>query len=154
MSANTTSEEITNAFKTIAKEMATKIDKNASYPAIFNSFPKDGLIPHTQAYITQNYIGHEFLKPVYTADYNWNDNKIQLFVIDGKTKDGAKKILSDYFDFTKQSQNFTEGNLIVDDRYNGNIPVVWKGQYIVGAFSSNGEKFSEIVYDFLNRFSR
>jgi hypothetical protein len=151
MSANTTSEEITNTFKSIAKEMATKIDKNASYPAIFDSFPIDGLIPYTQTYITQNYIGHEFLKPVYTSDYNWNDKKIQLFVIDGKTKDDAKKILSDYFNFTKQSQNFTEGNLTVEDRYNGNIPLVWKGQYIIGVFSSNGDTFSENVYDFLNQ---
>jgi hypothetical protein len=154
MSANTTSEEITNAFKTIAKEMATKIDKTASYPAIFNSFPKDGLIPHTQTYITQNYIGHKFLKPVYTADYNLNGKKIQLFVIDGTTKDDAKKILSDYFSFTKQSQNFTEGNLTVEDRYNGNIPVVWREQYIIGAFNSNGEVFSDNIYDLLNRFNR
>jgi hypothetical protein len=154
MSANTTGEEVTKAFKTIAREMAAKIDEKASYPAIFNSFPKDGLIPYTQAYITKNYIGHEFLKLVYTADYNVNDKKIQLFVIDGKTKDVAKQILSDYFIFTKQSQDFTEGNLTVEDRYNGNIPVVWRGQYIVGAFSSNGETFSESIYGFLNGFDR
>jgi hypothetical protein len=152
MSANNKSEEITKIFKEIAKGLAVKIDANASYPEIFDSFPKDGLIPHTQAYITKNYIGHEFLKPAYTADYSIDGQKFQLFVIDGKTKDGAKKILDDYFGFTKQTLNFTEGNLRAEDRYNGNIPIVWKGQYIVGAFRESGEDFSKNIYDFLSRF--
>ncbi|MDR1886483.1 MAG: hypothetical protein LBQ70_01075 [Prevotellaceae bacterium] len=152
MSSNSQSEAVTNAFKEIAAGLAAKIDTSASYPDIFDSFPKDGLIPHTQAYITQNYIGHEFLKPVYTADYNRNEQKIQLFVIDGKTREGAKKILSDYFGFTKQSLNFAEGNLRADDRYNGNIPIVWRGQYVIGAFRESGGDFSKDIYDFLNRF--
>jgi hypothetical protein len=152
MSSNSHSEEITKVFKEIAKGLAMKIDANASYPEIFDSFPNDSLIPHTQAYITKNYIGHEFLKPVYTADYSLNGLKFQLFVIDGKTKDGAKKILNDYFGFTKQPLNFTAGKLVAKDRYNGNIPIVWKGQYVIGAFRENGEDFPDEIYDFLNRF--
>jgi hypothetical protein len=152
MSANAKGEAVTNAFKEIAKGLAAKIDTNASYPDIFKLFPKDGLIPHTQAYVTQNYIGHEFLKPVYTAVYDWNEQKVQLFVIDGKTKEGAKKILDDYFSFTKQPLNFEEENLLAEDRYNGNIPLIWKGQYIIGAFRESGEDFSKDIYEFLNRF--
>ncbi|MDR1130139.1 MAG: hypothetical protein LBK96_04080 [Prevotellaceae bacterium] len=152
MSANAKSETVANAFQEIAKGLAAKIDANASYPEIFKRFPKDGLIPHTQAYITQNYIGHEFLKPVYTSDYSLNEQKFQLFVIDGKTKDGAKKILNDYFGFTKQPLDFAEGNLSAEDRYNGNIPIVWKGQYLIGAFRESGENFSKDIYEFLNRF--
>jgi hypothetical protein len=153
MSSNNKSETITNIYKEIAKGLSTKIDSNASYPAIFDLFPKDGLIPHTQAYITKNYIGHEFLKPVYTANYDINGQKFQFFVIDGKTKEGAKKILDDYFGFTKQSVDFTEGNLRVEDRYNGSIPIVWRGQYVVGVFSESGENFSENIYVFLNKFN-
>jgi hypothetical protein len=152
MSANIKNEAITNTFKEIAGGLAAKIDTAASYPAIFKSFPEDGLIPYTQAYITTNYIGHEFLKPVYTADYDLDGLKFQMFVIDGKTKEGAKKILGDYFGFTGQSPDFKERNLRAEDRYNGNIPLVWKGQYIVGAFRESGEDFPQSIYDFLNRF--
>jgi hypothetical protein len=152
MSSNNNGEAITNIYKKIAKGLATKIDSGASYPAIFELFPKEGLIPHTQSYITRNYIGHEFLKPVHTADYNLNGQKFQFFVIDGKTKEGARKILNDYFGFTKQPLNFAEGNLQAKDRYNGNIPIVWKEQYITGAFSESGKDFSEDIYGFLNRF--
>jgi hypothetical protein len=152
MMASDENEAINQAMKEIAKGLAEKIDPEAGYPAICESFPKEGLIPYTAAYITQNYIGHEFLKPVYVADYSHGDKKFQLFVIDGKTTEGAKQILSDYFRFTKQADDFAEGNLLVKDRYNGNIPVVWKGQYLIGAFNDNGEDFPEEIYAFLNQF--
>jgi hypothetical protein len=152
MSASNNSEAITSAFKEIAKGLASKIDANAGYPGIFNSFPEKGLIAHTQAYTTTNYIGHEFLKPVYTANYKWNEAGLQVFVIDGKTSKGAKKILTEYFNFTKQSKKFSEGNLLFEDRYNGNIPAVWKGRYIIGAFHDAGEDFSDEIYTFLNSY--
>jgi hypothetical protein len=152
ISAGSESESVTKVFKEIAKGLAEKIDDNPSYPSIFKSFPKEGLIPHTQSYITLNYIGHEFLKPVYTANYNLDGKKVQFFVIDGKSMEGARQILSNYFNFTKQTQNFTEGNLLAKDRYNGNIPLIWKGQYIIGVFHDSGEDFPEEIYVFLNHF--
>ncbi|GHT05636.1 hypothetical protein AGMMS49525_13160 [Bacteroidia bacterium] len=151
MSANGELEDYAPILKAIAKGMAEKVDANAGYPTIFNAFPKEGLIPHTQAYITQNYIGHEFLKPVYTADYIWKESQLQVFVIDGKTPHGVQKILNEYFNFTKQPQDFAEGNLLVKDKYNGNIPIVWKEQYLIGAFHDSGDDFPEAIYAFLNQ---
>jgi hypothetical protein len=152
MSANNRGDEITAAFRAIASGLAAKIDAKASYPTIFRSFPKEGQIPHTQSYITKNYIGHEFLKSVYTLDYNQNGMKFQMFVIDGKTKKNTEKIMRDYFGFTGQTPNFTDGNLCAEDRYNGNIPIVRKGRYLIGAFRESGEDFPKDIYGFLNRF--
>ncbi|MDR0507866.1 MAG: hypothetical protein LBH32_13770 [Dysgonamonadaceae bacterium] len=146
-------EDIVEVFKKIALNMAKKIDDAPDYPAIFSFFPKEGLIPYTQSYVTLNYIGHEFLKPVYTCNYNFNGSVMQLFVIDGKTPDNAKRILDEYFNFTKQPQDFTEGNLLIKDRYNGNIPAVWKGKYIIGAFHDSGDDFPGNIYTFLNKFN-
>jgi hypothetical protein len=152
MSASSEGEAIANVFKEIAGGLAEKIDAEAAYPALFASFPEEGLIPYSQSYITQNYIGHEFLKPAYTSNYTFEGKEIQIFVIDGKTAEGAKQILSDYFKFTKQKQDFSEGNLLIKDRYNGNIPLVWKGSYLIGAFDSKGADFPEGIYDLLNQF--
>jgi hypothetical protein len=151
--ASNESESISKAMQAIAIGLSGKIDPEANYPVLFRSFPKAGLIPCTETYITQNYIGHEFLKPVYAVNYHFAEKDIQLFVIDGKTTEGAKQILSDYFKFTKQMEDFTEGNLLIKDRYNGNIPVVWKNRYIIGAFSEEGENFPEEIYSFLSQFS-
>jgi hypothetical protein len=152
MSASNESEDIRKALQEIAKGLAEKIDPQAGYPVLFGSFPEEGLIPYTEAYITLNYIGHEFLKPVYTANYVFNEKEMQAFVIDGQTPEKAQQILQDYFKFTKQNADFAEGDLLIKDRYNGNIPVVWRGQYITGAFSEKGEDFPQEIYSFLNGF--
>ena len=150
MTANKEGENISAAMKKIASGFAGNISSENNYPSIIKSFPKDGLIPYTQAYITQNYIGHEFLKPVYTADYELQGRKFQAFIIDAKTTENAKQILSEYFKFTKQSEPFVEGNLLIKDRYNGSIPVVWKGNLLIGTFDENGNDFPKEIYDFLN----
>ena len=41
--------------------------------------------------------------------------------------------------FTKQSDELKEGELLVKDRYNGDIPVLWKGRYLVGVYNENGD---------------
>lgn len=136
----------------IAEGLTKKIDSQASYPKIFDKFPKENRVPYSEAYITQNYIGHEFLKFVYTLNYKINEKTFQAFVIDAKTKENAKKILTEYFKFTKQTENFSEGKLLIKDRYNGNIPIIWNTQYIAGAFDENGEDFPEDIYAFLAKF--
>jgi hypothetical protein len=145
-------EDFISAMQQIAKGLAKKIDPDASYPPVFAKFPKQGAVPHTEAYITSNYIGHEFLKPVYTVDYEIDGKKFQVFALDAKTTENAKKMLTAYYAFTKQTEEFSEGNLLVDDRYNGSIPVIWKGQYIIGAFNGQGVKFPEEIYGFLGMF--
>jgi hypothetical protein len=153
MSASNEGAETAATLKEIAKGLAGNIDSKANYPILFSAFPKEGLIAYTESYITQNYIGHEFLKPVYTANYKLGGKETQAFVIDGQTADGAKQILTAYFKFTKQKEKVSEGNLLIKDRYNGNIPVVWKDRYIVGVFNENGEEFPKGIYQFLNRFT-
>jgi hypothetical protein len=152
MSGNGESEDFSPALKAIAKGLAKNIDNYAGYPDLFQYFPREYSSPHTQAYITKNYIGHEFLKPVYTANYNIEGVEVQAFVIDGKTRDGAQKILNDYLKFTKQTQTASEGKLLtIEDRYNGKIPITWRGQYLIGAFSAGGSDFPKVVYDYLRQ---
>jgi len=152
ISVNNENVDNTLAMQYIAKSLSEKTDPNATYPPVIISFPKKGQIPHSAAYVTQNYIGHEFLKPVYTVNYELSGKKFQAFVIDAKTAENVKQILSDYFNFTKQTNPLVEGNLLIKDKYNGSIPVVWKGRYLIGAFDETGADFPKEIYDFLNRF--
>ena len=151
ISANNEGEDISKAMLAIAKGLASRIDPKATYPGLFSRFPAEGRQPYTESYITQNYIGHEFLKPAYTLYYNWNDRIIQLFLIDGYTREGAESILKAYFNFTKQPALFDEGTLMIADRYNGTIPVIWKGRYIVGVYDETGYDFPDTIYELLRK---
>lgn len=133
------SENISGILQSIAKSLSEKIDPDAGYPDILKKFPVENKIAHSESYVTSSYIGHEFLKCVYTAQYKKDNKSFQVFVVDGKTNDGAKGILNKYFTFTKQPLDFQEGILLIKDRYNGDIPVLWKNQYIIGVFSENGD---------------
>jgi len=126
------------AIRSIATELANKIDPDADYPGIFAVFPADGKQPYTQSYVTSNYIGHNFLTNVYYAKYLLDGSAFDLFVIDGGNKEDAKSILDKYFSFTKQDKAIEEGLLTIRDRYNGDIPVVWNERYIIGIFSEDG----------------
>jgi hypothetical protein len=149
-------EGFSTAMQEIARGLAAKIDAKATYPAIFESFPEEGIVPASQAYITQNYIGHEFLKPAYTINYKLGEKEkekeFQAFIIDGKTKEGARKIVDEYLKFTKQGGKVAEGNWMLKDKYNGNIPLVWQGRYIIGVFNEKGEDFPKDIYTFLQKF--
>jgi hypothetical protein len=134
---------VAESIRAIGKSLAGKISPEAGYPPIVNLFPKEGKLPHSEAYITSSYIGHEFLKSVYHAAYkNAGGQLFQLFVIDGKSKEGARAILNAYVDFTGQDTGYQEGTLTIKDRYNGDIPAFWKGQYIIGIYSENGERIT------------
>lgn len=133
------SENVAQMLQTIASTLANKIAPDAAYPTVVKAFPENGKVPHTETYITSNYIGHEFLKGVYTSMYEMDGQTFQAFVIDAKTKEGAREILNKYFAFTKQPLDFDEGSLTIKDRFNGDIEVVWHGRYIAGIFSENGD---------------
>lgn len=130
--------EMGETLKLVAAGFADKIAPGAGYPPVVGSFPQMNKLPHSETYITSNYIGHQFLQSVYTASYRDSDLEFDAFVIDGKTPEGAQAVLERYFVFTKQTETPAQGHLVIKDRYNGDIPVVWKGRYIAGIFSDSG----------------
>lgn len=135
--------DVSQVLQAIASGLAKNIDSSPAYPLMIQAFPEENKLDYSEGYITSSYIGHEFLKGVYVAKYLSNDQPYQAFIIDAQTKDAAKDILTKYFTFTKQPLDFQEGKLTVKDRYNGDIPAIWNGQYIIGIFSENGDAIKD-----------
>ena len=154
MAAGNASEATGRALREIAAGLARAIDANAGYPPLFEAFPKDGLLDHTQACIAQNYIGHAFLKPVYAADYHWREMTFQAFVVAGATPDACRQILRDYYRFAGRTDEPTpDAVVLIRDRYNGAVPLLWKGRYIIGAFNDAALDFPDDVSVFLHSFA-
>lgn len=134
-----TSGDVSKELQNVGKALASKIDAKADYPHIVRLFPEQGKIPYSATYITSNFIGHEFLRAVYTMKYEKDGQTFQLFVLDGGSADGVKSVLTQYMAFTKQTDMLKEGDLLIKDRYNGDIPALWKGRYLIGVFNENGD---------------
>lgn len=143
-------EDASAILQRIGGGLAQQIDAGADYPAILQGFAPEGKLLFSEAYITANYIGHEFLKQVYLAKYTVNGKEFQVFVIDGKTPQGVKEILQKYLAFSRQTSEPKEGELVISDRYNGDMPMRWKGHYLIGVFSDRGDALEG--KELLNRF--
>lgn len=122
----------------IAENLAEKIDSKADYPPAIKLFPTEGKVPYSELYVTSGYMGHDFLSSVYACVYKNEGETFQLFLIDGKSERGAINILEKYFLFTGQSEILSKNEFLIQDKYNGNIPVIRKKQYIIGIFNENG----------------
>jgi hypothetical protein len=132
--------EVKQILSTIALGLSSKIDPQAGYPAILKVFPPKDKQLYSETYITSSYIGHEFLKSVYTATYETGGKTFQLFVVDAQSEEGAKEVLTQYFAFTNQpTESIREGELLIKDRYNGEIPLIRKGRYLIGIYNENGD---------------
>jgi hypothetical protein len=157
MAAHCDSENVAELMQAIARGMAAKIDQSPAYPAMLEMLPEEGRVKHSEVYINSSYIGHDFLKSVYAASYLRGGKTFQLFIVDGKTANGARLILQQYFAFTKQSDEIKDGPITIRDRYNGNIPAFLKGSRIIGLFSEDGgEGIAEgpaIVAELANRLN-
>lgn len=131
-------DDLSQTFQTIGKALAGKIAPDATYPPLVKCFPAEGKIPYSEAYITSGYIGHEFLKAVYFARYEKGGQPLQYFIVDAKSAEGAKEVITKYLRFSDQSLEVSEGDFLIKDKYNGDIPLVWKGRYIVGLWNEDG----------------
>ena len=126
------SDETVDAIKQIAEGLGHHINPQPVFPIQLQGFPGENKIPHSELYIPQGFLGHEFLNKAFTANYQVSGKKYQLFVIDAGNIDQAKATLTKYFQFTKQNLKLREGRLTIKDRFNGDIECQWKGRYIWG----------------------
>jgi hypothetical protein len=146
---NNSADRTGEAMKKIGKAIVANSGFKAKYPDLFDSFPKKSKTPYSEVFITSNYIGHEFLNKVYVCQYtDESDIAYQLFMINADSLVCAKNILNSYFTYTGQSLEFQQGYLVAKDKYNGDIPCLWKGNYIIGIYNENGDtikKAKEII---------
>jgi hypothetical protein len=122
----------------VAQVLAAKVDPASALPAMLKVFPQENKQPLSETYIVESFLGHKFMLPAWRATYAKDGKEYQLFVIDGKTKAGIEKLLGEYAKFNKQEPAPAEGAFVMADRFNGDIAMRWRGQYLLGVINDNG----------------
>lgn len=125
-----------------AARFSENLKQSVEYPEMFGIFPDEYKIQHTQTYITSSYIGHSFLKNVYATDYEQEGKRYQMFIVDAKTPEAPREMLNKYYEFTKQPAHIQEGFMVIEDRYNGSIPLYWKDRFIMGIIGETPESMN------------
>ena len=121
--------------KALAEKIAQGIQGDAGLPALLAAFPAAGKIAYSERYLAGNFLGHEFLLPAFTADYERQGRKFTLFIMKADDDGKARALLQRYaaLDRENPAAPISPGNLLVRDPYNGPVRLFWQGAYILGA---------------------
>ncbi|MCU0276529.1 MAG: hypothetical protein MUF02_06730 [Acidobacteria bacterium] len=121
--------------KDLGERIARSIRGEGSLPPILATFPEQGKVPHSERYIAGNYLGHDFLLPAFTADYELLGKRLQLFIMKTDDEKQARAMLARYaaLDKGNPAPVIRPGCLTVNDPYQGSVRLCWRGSYIWGA---------------------
>lgn len=147
------SQEMTNVQNKIAQKLAGNINPSATLPKIIGCFPEEGKILNSEKFINTKFMGHEFMHSAFTAKYEVEGKKYELFIIENPDPDMNHKILEEYLKFTKQpTDNIKEGYYLIKDKYNGDISIQWQGTLLWGVMNLDDEqKRKALIKDVKNK---
>jgi len=127
------SEEVEDAMMSIANSVVVSIAGIDHFPETLAMFPEKGKKPETEIYIAENFLGHSFLGSAFAADYSRENKNFKLFIIVRENKEECLKLLNKYFEFAgKTGEAPEEGDIHINDKYNGEILIYWHNDMIFG----------------------
>ncbi len=145
------SEETGEAMEKLARHVSGRLDPDPAFPATVDKLPEEGRVAFTETFINTNFLGHPFLSGAFVSNYDIDGNSFNLFVIEHENRRECEQMLADYYEFTEQDPGtLTEGVHRMDDRWNGEVGIVWKGDTLYGYYNLEDEELRE---KYLNFFS-
>lgn len=129
-----------NASHQVATEISNWLGRDFVLPKMLSIFPNEGKIEKSECFLSNNFLGHEFLSDAYVARYEVEDQEFKIFIIQKKSPSECVRIIEDYLRFAKMEVGeIDDGQYDIEDRYNGNITLFLGGNLIIG-FLDCGDK--------------
>jgi len=149
VTTNSSGEEIRKSVPVVARKVAESLGDPGPMPKPLQLFPEKGKVTNSDKFIADNFLGHQFMKRVFTADYSEGNEDFMLFLMDKDSPEECKKMLEDYYAFTGQTVELKEGPHTITDKYNGTIYVIWDKNCIWGVMNiedpATGKKFLDLM---------
>lgn len=122
-----------NVLLSTARKVSNMLCENPELPEIIEVFPEENLVPNSRQYISNTFMGLKFLGGAYRGKYKTDEGTLTLFVMQRNSKEQLETLLKEYHNFAESEiEEFTEGNYVIEDPFNGTIHLNWKDNYIIG----------------------
>lgn len=145
------SEETAAAMEKLARHVAVSLDPDPSFPVDQAALPEEGKVIFTDQFINTNFLGHPFLSRAFVSTYEIDGEKFNLFMIENDDAGKCEKMLSDYYEFSKQEDvEIVEGIHTIDDRWNGRVGIVWKGNRLYGYYNLDNTQLQDKYIKFFS----
>jgi len=138
-------EGLNNDMVKIGKKIQEQLNQKIFIPEVLRYLPATEA--HTDHYISENFLGFDFLHSAFIAPYNIDGTEFQLFIIKTKDSEAVQEMLTEYFAFTKQEIDVKDGRYTVKDPYNGDIQVLLKGRFLLGVVDCDDPALSARMLD-------
>ncbi|UCG26891.1 MAG: hypothetical protein JSV24_07890 [Bacteroidales bacterium] len=149
VTTNSSGEEIGEFVPLVARKVAECLGDPGPLPESLEFFPETGKVAHSEKFIADNFLGHDFMHRVFTTDYKAGDEEFILFLMHKDSPEECMKILESYYKFTGQNARIEEGTHTINDRYNGTIYMIWEKTNIWGVMNvknpGTGKKFLDLM---------
>ncbi len=134
--------DLAGVLERFAVILAKQIPENTKSPGILVVFPPDNLRQNSEAYIARNFLGYDFFRRAFTADYPG----FRLFVLDAGSSDEVREILMNYTRKLEVPLPEDRSALLkVNDPHHGRIIFSWEGKYLWGGFEIKDGPVEEYV---------
>lgn len=127
--------------RSLAQKLAQGLGAGSALPALLDAFPEAGRVVRSEHYISGHFLGHEFLLPAFTADYERLGMKFRLFLMKADGADAAMALLRRYAALDKANPDPGNGAgvLTVNDPYNGPVRLLRRGKFVCGRIGEGDE---------------
>lgn len=117
----------------IAESLAQRLGPPGTLPAVLSAFPEKGKKKNSERYIAKNFLGYDFFKDGFTADYEREGKKFKLWIIQGESLSDCRERLRRYMEkLGTPTADPKEGTYRFTDPYHGKVELFWRGRNIVG----------------------
>jgi len=118
---------------TTAEEVSDMLCDDPELPGIIKAMPSEKLVNNTRQYVSNTFMGLEFLGSAYRGTYQTEDGKLTMFVMERDSPEDIRRLLGKYHDFADaETEEFVPGAYVLEDPFNGTIHLNWVDNYIIG----------------------
>ena len=123
----------------LAQVIAQKIPKKGTRPHLFSLFPEKGKFKKSERYIRRDVLGQEYFTNGYSAEYEINASKYQIFLICADGLEETRQDFQKYRNYLKTVGSITDERMQLGEQafagthnYYGMVLFARRGAYIIG----------------------
>lgn len=121
----------------IANSILEKLKDKGSLPEVLKFFPEKGLRKNSEKFFPSNFLGIDFLRNGFIADYELEGERFNLFIVEEKVET-VEEVFEKFKDYLERRKGFErlqlESYIVLqaEDRVYGKISILKKGRFIIG----------------------
>lgn len=133
-----------SVLETFAKTIATRIGAAPAWPAMLARLPTERRLPHTELYVLQNPLGHDYLSPAYSVQYQGEKDSSMLVVsvaADQAEAESRLDLLDKHLRKDGKSAaapDLGKNAILGSTSYEGEIAAAVSGRYLVMMVNPSG----------------